>query len=1075
MTLPPLPASIDRALSPLKDFQLRTVDYVFRRMYLDNPAADKFLIADEVGLGKTLVARGIAARVIRHLHDEGIEGIDVIYVCSNGAIAHQNINRLNVTEDREAARPTRLTLLPTQLKGLKSRHINFVSFTPGTTFDLRSRGGIVEERALIFRILQQQLSVRKTGFLNVLQCTAGKDNWRRTARQKGSEIDTELAAAFTEAVLATEGLLEDLDDACNRFAWFRKHIPAEDNQLRYQVIGRLRYLLANICIAALEPNLVILDEFQRFKDLLDGQTEAAELAQALFRYPDVRVLLLSATPYRMLTLDHETDDDHYPDFIRTLGFLLADEEVPKLEENLRQFRNRLYLAGTSAESLDSLQEIRRRLQRQLLQVMVRTERVSRTEQRDAMLTEPPAKTFLREDDLEEARFLDAVARIVGAQDPIEYWKSSPYLLNFMKDYKFKEKLEQLQEEPPEELLQTLRRHEPRLLKEGDLADYGHLQPPNPRLRHLLGQVIESGLWKLLWLPPCLPYFEPSGPYRDIEGVTKTLIFSAWNVVPDALSTVLSYEAERRMVQGLEDRPEYKDLYDRTSQRLRFQVHRTLGRFTGMNALVLMYPCAALAELIDPLLLSSQLAEGRGPASLESVRSEARRVIRNALRKANVPVGAFHGSSRADSEWYWSSLASLDAEYAPDSRNWCLRSDGWQAVPSMFEPTGREGEGQGFIEHVKNFASKFDGDGPDLFAPPTPEDLPDVLVDIALGSPAVCALRALRRVAPGVSFEDPSLRTAAAAIAEGFRTLFNMPPTMGLLDSLGDGLPYWRRILKYGIAGNLQSVLDEYVHSLRESLGLVDHQDEDVVKEIAAAVDEALSIRTTRLSVDELRVDPGSRRIDLPRFGMRCRFALRFGEMKDESGKVLARIGLVRQAFNSPFRPFVLATTSIGQEGLDFHTYCHVVYHWNLPSNPVDLEQREGRVHRFKGHAIRKNVATRFGLEAFRDGIPGGDPWEHLFNLAKMGRNPKDDDLVPYWIYEIENGATVERRVPVLPLSRDAAQLRRLKRSLAVYRLAFGQPRQEDLLAYLEKVLEEEDADVDLDRWRISLSPPSTGD
>ena len=192
-------------------------------------------------------------------------------------------------------------------------------------------------------------------------------------------------------------------------------------------------------------------------------------------------------------------------------------------------------------------------------------------------------------------------------------------------------------------------------------------------------------------------------------------------------------------------------------------------------------------------------------------------------------------------------------------------------------------------------------------------------------------------------------------------------------------------------------------------------------------------------------------------------------------KVLARIGLVRQAFNSPFRPFVLATTSIGQEGLDFHTYCHVVYHWNLPSNPVDLEQREGRVHRFKGHAIRKNVATRFGLEAFRDGIPGGDPWEHLFNLAKMGRNPEDDDLVPYWIYEIENGATVERRVPVLPLSRDAAQLRRLKRSLAVYRLAFGQPRQEDLLAYLEKVLEEEDADVDLDRWRISLSPPSTGD
>ena len=38
--------------------------------------------------------------------------------------------------------------------------------------------------------------------------------------------------------------------------------------------------------------------------------------------------------------------------------------------------------------------------------------------------------------------------------------------------------------------------------------------------------------------------------------------------------------------------------------------------------------------------------------------------------------------------------------------------------------------------------------------------------------------------------------------------------------------------------------------------------------------------------------------------------------------------------NSPFWPFVLATTSVGQEGLDFQQYCHAVVHWNLPSNPV---------------------------------------------------------------------------------------------------------------------------------------------
>ena len=37
-----------------------------------------------------------------------------------------------------------------------------------------------------------------------------------------------------------------------------------------------------------------------------------------------------------------------------------------------------------------------------------------------------------------------------------------------------------------------------------------------------------------------------------------------------------------------------------------------------------------------------------------------------------------------------------------------------------------------------------------------------------------------------------------------------------------------------------------------------------------------------------------------------------------------RASQVREAFNSPFWPFALATTSVGQEGLDFHHYCHAI-------------------------------------------------------------------------------------------------------------------------------------------------------
>jgi hypothetical protein len=180
---------------------------------------------------------------------------------------------------------------------------------------------------------------------------------------------------------------------------------------------------------------------------------------------------------------------------------------------------------------------------------------------------------------------------------------------------------------------------------------------------------------------------------------------------------------------------------------------------------------------------------------------------------------------------------------------------------------------------------------------------------------------------------------------------------------------------------------------------------------------------------------------------------------------------VQQAFNSPFRPFVLPSTSIGQEGLDFHPYCHRVYHWNLPSNPVDFEQREGRVHRYKGHAVRKNVATRFGLAGLRNARHhGADPWDALFGLAVAERDESHSDLVPFWIYE-KGPARIERRVPILPYSRESAQLRRLKDRLAMYRLVFGQPRQEDLLAHLEQRAAKGESIADLAQWRICLAPP----
>ena len=59
---------------------------------------------------------------------------------------------------------------------------------------------------------------------------------------------------------------------------------------------------------------------------------------------------------------------------------------------------------------------------------------------------------------------------------------------------------------------------------------------------------------------------------------------------------------------------------------------------------------------------------------------------------------------------------------------------------------------------------------------------------------------------------------------------------------------------------------------------------------------------------------------------------------------------------------------------------------------------------------------------------------------------------------------------MLPFSREIRRLEWLKRSLTVYRLAFGQPRQEDLLEYLHSLLGTDIAAEDLAELEFASNP-----
>ncbi|MDF0591544.1 DEAD/DEAH box helicase [Candidatus Methanocrinis natronophilus] len=1080
----------DVILKNLKDFQKDTVDYVFRRLYTDEDCTRRFLVADEVGLGKTLVARGVIAKTIEHLWED-VPRIDIIYICSNSNIARQNIARLNVLGD-DTPKSRRISLLPTVIEDLNARKVNFISLTPGTSFDMSSGTGIGDERALLYWLLKEEWGLQGEADKKIFRGSMKLMNFKKLLKEypKRHSIDPHLKASFLSIVDGTNEAVGDcgivlknrVQELSNAFSEpglsisRKRELEKESNRC----ISELRGLLVRSCLKALEPDLIILDEFQRFKHLMYGQddesesaTSARELAKELFTYADenseARVLLLSATPYKMYTTANESGmEDHHEDFLKTLEFLVQDPETVGLCKNLiRDYRRELFRVGSGYDA--HLVQLKELLEAQLRRVMVRTERLAASEDRNGMLVEiSDGSAKLQPSDLMAYYCLQNVAGYLHSRDPLEYWKSSPYTLNFMDKYDLKQAFSKACSHRDQEILSHLSGAEELLLPWKEIKAYSEIDPRNARLRSLLAGTIDADAWKLLWLPPSLPYYELGSPFSNqkLSNFTKRLVFSSWRMVPRMIASLVSYEAERKIISHydpyIRNQPESRKKLRPLLKFARSDRDRSL---TGLPILGIIYPSITLAKACDPMRMASMNITSADDV-IQKARIEIERLIMPLTRHSPE-------DGPEDDNWYWAAPILLDMYHHRDSAEKFFRNrrlvDLWGGEET-YEDERDEGPSR-WKDAISEVTKLLEGE---IEPKRPPVDLSLVLAKLAIAGPGTTSLRALARITGGLYSVGnkehlDKVTFSAMGISRAFIRLFNSPTSNALLrglyasDSRG-AQAYWRQVLDYCFNGGLQAVLDEYVHFLKESEGLLDYDRVKAAKRISETVVAALSLRTASLDIDEIRIDDNSDYVTRSIKKMRTNFAVMLSDKKSEEGQSENRISQVRMAFNSPFWPFVLATTSIGQEGLDFHAYCHAVVHWNLPSNPVDLEQREGRIHRFKGHAIRKNLAENYGLSEI--GSNDADPWESLFMAGKRDREDGSTDLVPFWIYP-EGRARIERHVPALPLSRDRERLKQLQESLVIYRMVFGQSRQEDLLAFLMDQLNNED----MDKLRIDLSPP----
>lgn len=949
----------------------------------------RVLLADEVGLGKTMVAKRVIDLVKEWHKQDGDDFFKVVYICSNINIADQNIeklgiaNKMNINQSRLSMQHLFITLANKDIRD-NAQNVDMpesiIPLTPSTSFRLTNSLGTAYERALMFDILKHddRLANKEKELYDFF--SADVKNWDDLVTCYDNEINNcshckvnDTGLNYLDYMLVQIKALvseETCKELCEcaiavSYSWSRKS----------EVINKLRRAFAIISIDMLDPDLVIMDEFQRFSDLLgNGESEQSILTQKFFdpSKTNTKILLLSATPYKPYStleeINEDGKDEHFEEFMKVMDFLF----VSKDEENCFQLKWQKYSAALKRTDVKDIAPIivaKEEAQDELYGVMCRTERFN-----SGIIKEIVTDIDLvTEDILAYAQGQKLLDTLELRNMPIEYVKSAPYLLSFMDKYELKKSIitrMKKSETWKKCQIETL------LLDKYKINNYKKIKAGNGKLQYFHNLVFgkeehEKNIQYLLWVPASHPYYQAGGLFESEEAkhFSKFILFSSWEMVPRMVSCMMSYYAE------LYTLGEIKCLFGKEDKRInqiRYVPERRANgtpkdRY-GENRLrtnsLLEYPCKALAELFVP-------KEEFGNR-LSDIRQKIAAKIQDLL-STNQYTASLPKQRRGNASYILTIMKMLDGCYdATNDTQICI-----------------------------------------------PDNAIKVMTNIAIASPAVCAYRQSH------DFED------AIKVGKAFVSLFNKAESAAIIDLVYNKRSdddYYESALDYCVKGNLQSVLDEYAHLLNTD-------------KIGKHVDEAI-IGTSNYRVDT-RESIGN---EEKKMAMRTHFAISFID-KTITDKSMTRTANIRKAFNSPFRPFILSSTSIGQEGLDFHWYARKIVHWNLPSNPIDLEQREGRINRYKCLAIRRNIAKLYG-DKFK--------WNEMFEAAKELKGDSSD-MVPYWCLPTEKLTKeqqdsleyIERIVPLYPLSRDKYRYEHLMNVLSLYRMTLGQPRQEELLDLLK--------------------------
>ena len=986
----------------LKDFQKATVEHIVN--IFKSKKQRRVLLSDEVGLGKTIVSKGVI-QAVGELSDEyGIwddNTYRVVYICSNANIVKQNTENLgiedvmNIDESRLSMQHFIVAKKVKELqKSKKSKPRILIPLTPGTSFNLQTSAGNMNERALMFAILSHldDFKDHKTALKNRLNIYgANGDNWTDIIDKYEKDIKENVCTGYRENISK-----EVVNDDCYQEAkdLLLKAIALIDYNTTNKAITLFRIIFCKISMKELNPDLVIMDEFQRFSSLLDleGNSEEAMLTRTFFGKEDGPfILLVSATPYKPFTtleeLNENKIDEQYQDFNKLADFLFDGREDIVFQQVWHDYSKEL--CHISSDNLDILIAKKNIAEDTMYEAMSRTERYRNSSKNDTYLkisTGDIASYCQMQEVLDECNKMSE-GRFGVKTLPMEYAKSSPYLLSFMDKYKLKEKLAKAYTEHPWKIKQK----QQYLIKKKNINTYERIPSCNAKLDKLsnilFGEKGEKHGEQLFWIPASHPYYKipASNVFAKNHDFSKVLVFSAWEMVPRMIACMISYAIEQK------------------------SISHAFPSATYTNT----------KENSEKDALDKQEGEKAGTGRLRRESLELVTCCSDFLKDAYNPK-AYLGND----------LKEIKAGIKENFKN-----------TSRFTLVEQPTTAKFLLEAIKLLDSNTEEKI--LIS----EDGLDTLVNMAIGSPGICFYRLLGN-------KDLAQEAATKICNNIFNRRYNAA-VIDILYNKKSVQTYFKQVIDYCVMGNLQAVLDEFAYMIDER-----SNGERNVEKIQKRMIESFIDR----NYQEIDTTESFGKEKKKKWRIRTHYAMPYGNIR-MTDQATNRANDVRLAFNSPFRPFILASTSVGQEGLDFHWYCRKIMHWNIPSNPQDMEQREGRIDRYKSLFVRRNVA-KFHPETYT--------WNEMFDLARTEAKEKGFcELVPYWsipqdmlksIAETDR-EYIESIVPLYPLSMDYDRYRHMKSVLRLYRLTMGQPRQEELLEFFKDMPAE-----DIDKLLFNLSP-----